>query len=695
MIKRGMLTGWLLLGLTQAIWAQNWLEELLQIPQPDSCRAYLFQLTEEPHVAGTEEGFEVARYIYAKFKQFGLQASIDTYDVYLPYPHEVHLTLLKPENLDGPTPEQGFAVDKDSYASNIVPGFNAYSPSGEATGQVVYVNYGREEDYQTLRELGVSVKGKIALARYGKIFRGSKAYLAEREGAAALILYSDPADDGYMKGDVYPFGPYRPEFGVQRGSILYMFLYPGDPLTPEYPALPAARRMAPEEAGNLPQILTLPISYGDARAILKNLAGPNVPSGWQGGLPFAYHTGPGPAEVRLLLDMDFQIRPIWNVMARIPGKRYPDQVVIIGNHHDAWTYGAVDPGSGTAVMLEIARTLSGLLQKGWQPQRTILLACWDAEEYGLIGSTEWVEANREWLQSSCVAYINIDAAVSGNRFRAAASPLLKKFIQDILKRIPEPRTRLPLMQHVWKQQNQNKDFDPAWLDADSLLLNFSIPGSGSDFTAFLDFAGIPSLSMWFGGRYGVYHATYDNFYWMEHFGDPEFLYHATMARIGAAMVLELADAPAPPYDLRRYAQEILQEAEQLDKHLREQKAPHDVSMEGIVELARRWLGETEKLPRHPRWGKELEPRALYRTLLEFERIFLHDRGLPDRPWYKHQFYAPGLYTGYAVETFPAIRHYIRLKQWDRAIEAIEQFARHLEKAIEVTGSLVEFWSNRE
>ncbi|RMD96439.1 MAG: M28 family peptidase, partial [Calditrichaeota bacterium] len=669
---------------------QDWEKALLSLPQADSCRAYLFRLTEEPHVAGTEEDFANAEFIRNKLQSFGLATAMATYDVYLPYPREVRLELTRPEHFEGPTPEQGFAVDKDAYASNIFPGFNAYSPSGSAEAQVVYVNYGRPEDYRQLAKLGISVKNKIALARYGKNFRGVKSRVAEEHGASGLIIYSDPADDGYMKGDIFPRGPYRPEFGVQRGSVQYLFVYPGDPLTPGYAATANARRIALEAVKNMPSLPTMPLSYGDARRILKNLAGPNVPKGWQGGLPFAYHTGPGPAEVRMQLDMDYQVRPIWDIIAKIPGSVYPEQMVVIGNHHDAWTYGAVDPSSGTAVLLELARSFAELQKMGYRPQRTIVFALWDGEEYGLIGSTEWVEEHRSRLMQHCVAYINIDVAVSGNRFSASASPALKPLIQKILRKVDDPTTHRSLFRQTWLNQNENKKKPaPAADSADSLALKFGNLGSGSDFTAFFDFAGIPSLSMSFGGPYGVYHATYDDFYWMSHFGDPNFSYHATMVKVAGMLLLQYADADILPFSFANYAREMLEHARKMEKAFREQGAPQELSMAGIIEKCQRWLAQAKELPDWDRISRELDPNALNSLILKFDRIFLDEKGLPGRPWFKHQLFAPGYYTGYASQPYPGIKYYLDRQDWAKASVAVSKVEALLEKAIQLTHQLAE------
>lgn len=681
----------ILSGLATVIHAQEWEQNILTIPSPDSCRSYLYRLTEEPHVAGTEEDYAVATFLLNKFRSFGLDARIESYDVYLPYPREVRIELQRPVTYEGPTPEQGFPEDKDSYASNIISGFNAYSPSGFVQGQAVYVNYGRPEDYAVLKRYGIEVRGKIAVARYGKNFRGVKAKVAEEHGAAGLLIYSDPADDGYMRGDPFPRGPFRPEFGVQRGSIQYLFIYPGDPLTPGTAATSTARRLAPEEATNLPHIPTAPLSYGDARLILRNLAGANVPEGWQGGLPFAYHLGPGPSEVSLHLDMDYQIRPIRNVIAKIPGATYPDEVVVIGNHHDAWTYGAVDPSSGTSTVLETARAFSELVKQGYRPARTIIFACWDAEEYGLIGSTEWVEQHKDELLKNCVAYINIDVAVAGADFDAAATPILKPFIQSAIQKVPDPKTGEPILAHVWKRKNKDKKPKPPVPDfaaADSLIVDFNDLGSGSDYTAFFDFAGIPSLSMHFGGPYGVYHSTYDNFYWMAHFGDPTFAYHATMAKIAALMVHELANREILPYALPQYAKEMQRHAEKIEKAWQEAEQPAESSMDAIIEKCIAWAEIARQWQANGVAGPQLSPSRLNEILMRIERAFIDPKGLPDRTWYKHLLFAPGYYLGYGAQAFPGVQYFAAKQEWERVNEEIFRISLALDAAIAHTRELL-------
>jgi N-acetylated-alpha-linked acidic dipeptidase len=436
------------------------------------------------------------------------------------------------------------------------------------------------------------VKGKIVIARYGKSFRGVKAKVAEENGALGLIIYSDPMDDGYMKGDVYPRGPWRPEEAVQRGSIYYMFEYPGDPLTPGYPALKDAKRIPPESAKSLPKIPTMPVSYKIARKILENLSGLNVPEGWQGGLPFAYHIGPGPAKVKMKIKSDWKVRRIKNVIAELKGFVEPEKKIILGNHHDAWVYGAVDPNSGTSVMLETARALSELVKSGWKPKRSILFCAWDAEEYGLIGSTEWVEENLKDLSENAIVYINIDAAVSGKNFGASSVPSLDNFIQEVIKNVNDPESGNSIFYEMWLRQNKEnrKKYNP-----DSAKVKIGRLGSGSDYTAFLDYAGIPSIDLSFSGNYGVYHSQLDNFYWMKNFGDPSFKYHETMVKIVGLMLMRLSSCDYLPFDYFDYAVEIEKYINEIDSVFSDELKNANLNLSSLKEKVSKLKDLTREL----------------------------------------------------------------------------------------------------
>jgi N-acetylated-alpha-linked acidic dipeptidase len=419
--------------------AQRQLEEkFLAVPDNQRAEATHATLTAEPHVSGSAADRRVVEYLLEEYRKAGFETEIEEFHVLLPDPKRVELTLLEPVEFAGPRPER-VPEDPASNDPRTLPGFNGYSGSGNVTGDVVYAHYGLPADYDRLRAEGVAVKDKIVIARYGRSFRGVKAKVAEENQAAGLIIYSDPNDDGYHAGDAYPNGPWRPESGVQRGSVLYIFEYPGDPTTPDGPSVEGADRIAAFEAKNMPRIPVLPISYADARVILENLGGPAAPREWQGGLAFTYHLGPGPAKARLRVEIDHVVKPIWNVVAKIRGRERPDEIVVLGNHHDAWTYGGVDPNSGTTSMLELARGLGALLKEGWRPRRSIWMCEWDGEEQGLLGSTEWTEKHATTIREKVVAYLNLDSSVSGFDFDANAVPSLKPFLREVAAATPDPR----------------------------------------------------------------------------------------------------------------------------------------------------------------------------------------------------------------------------------------------------------------
>ena len=682
-----------------ALWAigpsDKWADRFLTMPQADSCRMHLYRLTEEPHVAGTPEDYETAEYVLAKFRSFGIGADLTTYDVYLPYPVRSQFHLTRPVQFSGPTPEAGFERDKDSFASNVIPAFHGYSASGHVAGQVIYANYGLPEDYEKLSALGVEAKGKIVLARYGKSFRGVKVRVAEEHGASGVIIYSDPADDGYMQGDIYPAGPYRHETAVQRGSVQYLFEYPGDPLTPGWPATETAKRLDVAAATNLPRIPSMPISYGDAEKILRHLAGPNVPvrAGWQGGLPFAYHVGPGPAEIDLDIEMDYQIRPIWNVIATIRGSEEPEKIVVFGNHRDAWTYGAVDPNSGTAAMLEIARGLGQMMKEGYRPRRTVVLASWDGEEYGLLGSTEWVEEHKTLLANNCVAYINIDVGVCGDRFGAGASPAFRSLIQRLTGLVTDPTTHKSVLSRWWQQQNEEKKkkTEPDWAKLDTLAVDIGDLGSGSDYTAFLDHLGVPSLSVGFGGPYGVYHAVHDDFFWMANFGDPTFAYHATMAKIGGLLLLEFADRPVLPVDVLTFACDAKKQIKNLQTALKESDIAQQTMLDDVSAKADEWIHVAENLKSLEGIMRNLNPletQELNKQLMAIERSFISAEGLPGRPWFKNLYIAPGRYTGYAAELLPGLRAHVNAKKWNELPKEETRLLKAMAAAVEATRQIV-------
>ena len=642
--------------------AERQLEEKFRaIPDPAHAEKNLRRLTSEPHMAGTEASHRVAEWLRDEYRSFGFDAEIVTYSAWLPQPREVSLELTKPESKKLATQEQPVDADKDTFDKRIIPAFNIYSPSGEATAPVVYVNYGTQDDYRTLESAGVRVDGKIVLARYGRGYRGVKAKLAEEHKAAALIIYSDPKDDGNVAGETFPTGPWRPMSGIQRGSINYIQSYPGDPLTPGVAATPDAKRIAPADAASLPRIPTMPINAQDASVILANLGGATVPSTWQGGLPFTYHFGPGAAEVHMKLVMDYQQRPIYDVIAKLHGTS-DDEWVVLGNHHDAWVFGAADPNSGTASLLEAARALGELARSGWKPRRTLVLCAWDGEEPGLIGSTEWVEANRAELQEKAVAYINTDVAVNGPNFGAAATPSLKALLRDATRDVEDPRSGHTVYD-TWREHAAAAKGEVAGTarqqpDADSSgEAPISALGSGSDYSAFLEHAGIPSMDMGFTGDYGVYHSVYDDFYWMKHFGDPNFVYHATMARIIGTIALRLDEADILPYDFPAYASEI--ERMTAERVRRAAAGGNEQVLQPATDAADKLSNSAARASQALRAvsGVSIDPAKasqINRAIAAVEQGFLAPDGLVGRPWYQHVLYAPGSYTGYASVLEPGV-----------------------------------------
>ena len=631
--------------------AERQLEAQLRgIPDAAHAEANLRHLTAEPHMAGTEASRRVAEWLRDQYRSFGFDAEIIIYSAWFPLPRAVELELAEPKHARLASPEPPIEEDKDTYDKRAVVAFNTYSPSGKVTAPVVYVNYGMPDDYRELDALGVSVEGKIVLARYGHGYRGIKTKLAEEHKARAVILYSDPQDDGYVAGDTYPRGPWRPMGGVERGSVLYTQIYPGDPLASSAASTPDAKRPAPSDAANLPRIPTMPISARDAAVILSALGGPHAPRAWQGGLPFAYHVGPGKAQAHMKVEMDFAQRPVYDVIATLHGSS-DGEWVVLGNHHDAWVFGAADPGSGTAAMLEAARALGELARSGWKPRRTIVMCEWDAEEPGLVGSTAWVEANLAALEAHAVAYINTDVGVTGPHFSASATPSLKDLVRDATRDVPDPDTGAS----VYK----------AWLVHDTRADRMVTPeaplgalGAGSDFCPFFDYAGIPSVDIGFEGDYGVYHSLYDDFSWMKQFGDPTFAYHVALARVLGTLALRLDEADLLPFDYAAYASEIARAAADLASRTANQEAQAAILkpvFDASAELSTSATRASQALAAIS--FQSLDPkkeREINRALAGVEQALLSPDGLAGRPWYKHTIYAPGSYSGYAAEIMPGI-----------------------------------------
>ena len=665
---------------------RRWEDQFRAAPSAASARENLRRLTLEPHVAGTKEDYATAVYVRDQLRSFGLNADIREYQVWMNYPNSpTVLELIAPHRQRLETREAVVPGDPTSANPKITPLFNGYSANGDVTAPVVYANYGLPNDYEELQKAGVDVKGKIVIVRYGNSFRGVKAKVAQDHGAVGCIIYSDPADDGYMQGDVYPKGPWRPVASGQRGSVQYLFDYPGDPLTPGRPAIDGVPRLKPEEATDLTRIPVQPIAYDVARQIIAPLKGPVRPRGFQGGLPFAYHVG-GTDDVKLRLktDMDYKQRPIWDVITRVDGSEQKDRWVVLGNHRDAWVFGAVDPNSGTAAMLEVGRGLGQLLKSGWRPRRSIVLCSWDAEEYGLIGSTEWAEEFADELQQKAVAYLNLDAAVSGQNFGASSVPSLWKFIRAVTKDVKDPKTGKTVYQQWQDRTNELRTEEQRHTAGEARI---EALGSGSDYTPFLQHLGIASTDMSFGGDYGVYHSAYDSFYWMDHFGDPGFQYHVAAAQIWGTMALRLADADGLSFDYTDYANEIrmfFREAMRL-AGWRNIVGLDDKAMNAAVDDFAR---EAERIERARQDAiKSNDAAKLARindALMNAERQFIDQRGLRGRAWYKHEIYAPGIYTGYAAQPLTDFRQALDDRNsanakegLDRIIEAVKRAANTL------------------
>jgi N-acetylated-alpha-linked acidic dipeptidase len=664
---------------------REWEQKFAQLPSATRAEATLRHLTAEPHLAGTEASHHVAEYIRDEFRAAGLDAEIVSYRVLLSYPAKILLERVAPGTKRLARPEQPVEGDPSTADSRAIPGFNAYSPSADVTAPVVYANYGLPDDYRRLDDLGVSVKGKIVLVRYGQGFRGVKTRVAEERGAAAVLIYSDPAEDGYVEGDPYPKGPWRPESGIQRGSIQYTFVYPGDPLTPGVAATEDAKRIEISRAANLPRVATLPISWGDAAELLPHLGGPKVPREWQGGLPFTYHVGPGPAEAHLKLSMRLEMRTIYDVIGRLRGDT--DDWVLAGNHHDAWIFGAADPSSGTTVLLELARSLGELKRAGWTPRRTILFCAWDAEEYGLLGSTEWVEQHMADLQQKAVAYLNMDTAVTGPNFGGSATPSLRQLVRDVAQTVKDPQSGDSVYQD-WQarlQRNRTQHQSARQLSSAERPVPMSDLGSGSDYTAFFHHAGIPSLDISSGGDYGVYHSLYDDFLWMKRFGDPAFAYHVMMTRIAGTILLRLAGADVPPFEFSEYAAEIERHLRDLETVVRNAAPAPPLDLRGVEQAAEEFRDVASRADEAISVFSSTLPdaaraQALARALVGVESALLAPGGLAGRPWYRHTFSAPGTYTGYAAIVFPGVREAVDRRDWATARQEADALQAALERA---------------
>lgn len=658
-------------------------EKFLAIPSAKLAGEHLKTLTAEPHLASTPEDKKTADYVAQKFRAAGLDTQIVPYRVLLNQPKIVRVEafdMAGKQLMSGPTREH-VAGDTFPEDPRVVMPFNGSSGSGDVTAEVVYANYGRIEDFEQLAAQHIDLHGKIVLVRYGGNFRGVKVYIAEQRGAAGVIIYSDPQDDGYYKGDSWPNGPWRPENGVQRGSVQYLFKYPGDPQTPGVAStvdLPDSARVSGND--NQPHIISIPLSYQDASPILQALKGTSVPQGWQGALPFRYHLGPGGVRVHLVSQQDYKVRTIWDVIGKIKGSELPGQWVVAGNHRDAWVFGAVDPSSGTAAMLEAVHGFGALLHDGWKPKRTLVFCSWDAEEEGLIGSTEWVEQQGAVLENA-VAYFNVDVAVAGPDFSASAVPSLKQFMREISKSVPSPMGGTVYQEWRANRHGENEHRASNAPPSPGEEVRVSDLGSGSDFTPFLQHAGVPSTDIGSGGPYGVYHSAFDNYAWFVQNADPHFTYLQQMARVFGLEALRMADTDVLPYDYGAYGREI---TAYLDTAKRKATDANLSSLDfgAAKAAASRFATSAERIHR-VQLSAAGDVTKLNLALRQVETAFISPAGLPNRPWYKHTIYAPGEYTGYAAVVIPGVNEAIDAKDGRRAAQQLTVLTQALDKASQV------------
>jgi N-acetylated-alpha-linked acidic dipeptidase len=661
---------------SDAVTAQRQREEQFRkVPDSAKLKEYMAVMAGEPHVAGRPGSRKVADYALAQFKSWGLDARIESFEALMPWPTERVVEMVAPTRATMVIKEVAIPEDPDSSDADHTPTFNAYSADGDVTGEVVYVNYGMPADYVRLDEMGISVKGKIVLARYGAGWRGIKPKVAWERGAIGCLIYSDPRDDGYFQGDVYPGGPYRPEQGVQRGSVMDMPVHPGDPLSPGWASEPGAKKLAQADAATILKIPVLPISYGDALPLLKALGGPVAPTEWRGALPLTYHVGPGPAQARVKLAFDWQSRPLHNVIVRIEGATFPDEWVIFGNHHDAWVNGADDPISGAVSLMETARGLAELLKTGWRPKRTIILALWDGEEWGLLGSTEWAEKHAAELRDKAAVYINTDGTGKG-WLNAGGSHGLQQLMNEVAREVMDPRSGKPVAEESRRRQVMNTPEAERGEREKDAAIRLDPLGSGSDFTPFLQHLTLSALNLGFGGESsgGVYHSVFDTVNWYTKYSDGDFSYGRTLSQLTGTLVLRLADAPVLPFQFTDTADTLMRYVVELEKLAAEKKdakvniAPVRAAVESLRRAGQAFekaYANVDRAASASLVGRA-ELRALNTLLLQSERKLGNSDGLPRRDWFKHQIYAPGFYTGYGVKTMPQIREGLEEKRYDEA-----------------------------
>ncbi|HXZ20777.1 MAG TPA: M28 family metallopeptidase [Candidatus Acidoferrales bacterium] len=698
---------------------REWEGRFRALPDPQNLRTNMERLSARPHHVGTAYDKDNAEWMLAQFKEWGWDVHIETFDVLYPTPKRRVVELTAPSRFTAKLEEPDVAVDPtSSQKKEQLPTYNVYSIDGDVTAPLVYVNYGAAEDYEELERLGVSVKGAIVIARYGRTWRGIKPKLAGDHGAVGCLIYSDPRDDGYFQDNVFPNGPTRPPDGVQRGSVEdFPSTFPGDPLYFDR-GDPSAPHYTAANAPGITKIPVLPISYGDAQPLLAALGGPMAPTDWRGALPISYHVGPGPAQVHLVVQSDWGLKTLYDVIARIPGAGEPDEWIVRGNHHDAWVNGADDPISGQVALLEEARALGELLKQGWRPKRTIIYCAWDGEEPGLLGSTAWGEAHGKDLQQHAVAYINSDSNARGFLF-FSGSHVLEHFLNAVARDVEDPETkqsvqerrRLSLIGNAHSPAERAEIRNRADVRLQAL-------GSGSDYTVFIDRLGVASLNLGFGGETqgGVYHSIYDDFYWYTHFADTDFAYGRALSQTVGTAVMRLADADLLPFDfagvadaVRTYTKECedLLKKEQEDTRERSLElregvfratndlrhpllppreqapvpyinfAPLDNAADALARSAERYRRAMARAGAGSLFSSPEALRPINAALRASEQHLLDAAGLPHRPWYRHMIYAPGLYTGYGVKTLPGVREGIEQRQWQEAESEIARLGNLL------------------
>jgi N-acetylated-alpha-linked acidic dipeptidase len=703
---------------------QSWEQKFKGIPSPQNMIADMKLLAAHPHHVGSPWDKQNSEWLLAQYKKWGWDAHIETFDVLFPTPKFRQLELVAPTHFTATLREPPVPGDPTSYQQKEqLPTYNAYSPDGDVTAPLVYVNYGVPEDYDTLARMGISVKGAIVIARYGHSWRGIKPKLAAEHGAIGCLIYSDPRDDGYYEGEVYPKGPWRPREGVQRGSIEKMEIHPGDPLTPGVGATANAKREPIKGNEVLADIPTQPISYGDAQPLLAALGGPVAPPQWRGALPITYHIGPGPAKAHLKLAFNWDLKPVHDVIAMLHGATYPDEWVIRGNHYDGWVNGAEDPIAGQVALLEEARSLGELYQQGWRPKRTIVYCSWDGEEPGLLGSTEWVEEHGDELATHAVAYINSDTNGRGY-LEAEGSHELEALVNSVADDVQDPEKGISVGQrHKLAELARARDAEERKRLESQKNFILGDLGSGSDYSSFIDHAGIASINYGFGGEVGggIYHSIYDDFYWYSHFDDPTEEYGRALSQTAGITVMRLADSDVAPLNFTGLADAVgrfVSQLEKLDKTEIDQinwqnkeiqdgifaastdptktfvppaveEVPQpldfsalDAAVKTLKQSAETYQAAFEKAQQGGAAANGESLESVNADLIKAERELTYAEGLPGRPWYKNELYAPGIYTGYGVKTIPAVREAIEQKNWQQATEEMGIVAGVLQKEAE-------------